>query len=157
MIEHDVGYPTRVTTERPNGTVRVQHLNADESRTHQSFKDEVDVNKIIKRHRDTRVPLPSSNLNYADVSEITDYRDALDTMQRVGAIFAGLPAATRSYFKNDVALFLDYANANTPETVDQLVHGPPSPPATAEPAAPSPPATAEPAAAEAPAAPEEPA
>lgn len=104
---------------------RLCTVNNGESKTHQSFKDEQDVNKIIQRHRDLRIPLPSANLNYADISEITDYRDALDSIKRVQGIFEALPSASRAYFDNDVARFLDYARANTPDVVDALVKGPP--------------------------------
>lgn len=105
---------------------RLVTVNNKPSATHQSFKDEQDVNKIVQRHRDLRIPLPSANLNYADISEITDYRDALDSVMRVQGIFDSLPSSSRSYFDNDVANFLDYARANTPDVVDALVKGPPA-------------------------------
>ncbi len=125
LLVHDVDNPTRLTTVRPNGRLRVQHVNLEEERTHQSFKDEVDVNKILKRHRDQRLPLPSTDLTYADVSGLTDYRDALDNVAKVRDLFMTLPATSRAYFMNDPASFLDWSFEHTPEEVDALVHGPP--------------------------------
>jgi hypothetical protein len=119
---------TQLVTERPNGTRRVQHVNEQPSETHQSFKDSVDINNIIKRHRDTRQPLPSVQLNYADVSHIGDYRDALDTVDRVSDLFMTLPAMSRAYFENDVGTFLDYAANNGPEELNALLDGPPTGP-----------------------------
>lgn len=128
MKEHDEGFPTRLTTKRKNGSNRVQHVNVGESKTHQSFKDEVDVTKIVTRHRDTRLPLPSTGLVYADVSELTDYRDALDNVKAVEGIFMKLPSASRAYFDNDPARFLDWTFQNDAESIDGLVRGPPKPP-----------------------------
>ena len=115
-------------TTRKNGHIRVQEMNDEPSLTHQSFKDEVDVNQIVTRHQDTRAPLPSPQLVYQDVSELTDYRDALDNVMAVQSVFSKLPSASRSYFHNDAANFLDWTFEHTPEAVDALVHGPPSPP-----------------------------
>ncbi len=108
--------------------VRVSTTNLLEERTHQSFKGEVDINRIIKRHTDNRIPLPSVGMVYADVSELTDYREALDNVVKVRGVFEKLPSASRAYFDNDAALFLDWSLQNEPAVVDSLVHGPPQTP-----------------------------
>lgn len=108
-----------------SGRVRVPEVNEEPSRTHQSFKDEVDVNNIVKRHTDGRIPLPSVGMIYQDVSELTDYRDAIDNVKRVTEIFMSLPATSRAYFNHDAAAFLDWSFENDAAAVDALVHGPP--------------------------------
>lgn len=107
--------------------VPVQTMNELPEKTHQSFADEVDINRIIKRHTDARIPLPTVGLVYQDVSELTDYRDALDNVTKVRDIFMQLPASSRAYFDNDAAIFLDWTFDNPAELVDSLVHGPPVP------------------------------
>lgn len=111
-----------------SGRVRVPHVNEEPSLTHQSFKDEVDVNNILKRHFDARKPLPAVSLeHFADVSELTDYRDALENVRKVEGIFQTLPADTREFFRNDAAQFLDYTFEHGADKVNELVYGPPKP------------------------------
>ncbi len=117
--------------------VRVQHENLEESRTHQSFRKEVNINNIVKRHVDQRIPLPTAGLVYSDVSGLTDYREALDNVQKVTKVFNRLPASSRGYFNNDAAEFLDWSLQNDAETVDGLIHGPPTPAPEASPPPPT--------------------
>lgn len=125
-----------------SGRVRVQTgEDPGKSRTHQSFKKEVDINNIVKRHTDQRIPLPSAGLVYADVSELTDYREALDNVTLVRKVFDRLPSSSRAYFDNDAAIFLDWSFENEAETVDALMQGPPMPPQEAPPAPPAVPET----------------
>ena len=127
-----------------SGRVRVQTENSDKSKTHQSFKDEVDVNQIVKRHRSSGVPLPTKGLIYQDVYNLSDYRQALDNVKHIGEIFMSLPAASRAYFDHDPATFLDWTFENDADTVDSLVHGPPTQPEPAPAAEPAAAASAEP-------------
>ncbi len=120
-----------------SGRVRVQEHNDEPSRTHQSFVGGADINNIIKRHSDGRIPLPSVGLVYEDVSELTDYRDALDNVSKVQDIFMKLPATSRAFFNNDAAVFLDWSMENDAEAVDSLVHGPPAKPTQEVPVAPA--------------------
>lgn len=89
---------------RPNvGT----YCTTEEGKTRQSEADQADINKILKR-LDLR-ELTSSQREgiYADVSGITNFRDAMEKVERGKEAFMSLKANVRSAFDNDVALFLD--------------------------------------------------
>lgn len=91
--------------------------------TKQSFKAETDVNNIIKRfdrdgvlsHIREGAPL------YLDVSDMPDYRTALDTVNAIDDNFMELPAALRLQFDNDPAQWLDFVNSATREEIRDAV------------------------------------
>lgn len=82
----------------------------EEGRTKQSFKDEVDINKIMKKverggmitHLNAREPF------YGDVSGITGYQDALLVVNEAQELFSGLSAQIRKRFRNDPAEFIAF-------------------------------------------------
>lgn len=84
----------------------------DVSLTKQSFKSECDINVIIRRarsgadvsHVNARVPI------YADVSDVPDYRSALDVINRANGLFMSLDADVRLYFGNDPSRFVDFVS-----------------------------------------------
>lgn len=99
---------------------RVHPATGGESRTHQSFKEQCDVNAIVSRFKKTGVistlnPRPA---RFADVSQFTDYRDVVHEMMRAERIFMQLPASVRGRFGHDAAAFLEFAA--DPGNVDEL-------------------------------------
>lgn len=94
----------------PNGRVRVRTVNTLDSRTQQQFKDECDINNIIKKYTQTGeiTHLARSKGVYADVSEITDYNDAVLKVMKADAAFMTLDASIRARFSNDPAQFLAF-------------------------------------------------
>lgn len=124
-----------------SGRIRVQHKNDEKSLTQQSHKDSVNVNNIVRRHREGGRPLPIiKDLVYADVSGLSDYREALDNVMKVQGVFMSLPSSSRAFFENDAAKFLDWTFEPdvTPEMVDALQIGPPQVPVPEAPPAPVP-------------------
>lgn len=99
-------------TERPNGSLRVRRVNDDEEVTKQSFRDECDINRIVKQYQMTGVVrhLNLAAAQYADVSGLTDYADALQMVRRAEELFMELPAKARKIFNHDPAQFLDAAH-----------------------------------------------
>lgn len=95
------------------------------SRTKQAFKDECDVNLIMKRFkRDVGVDYLSRfhgyvDGNYGDFTNVSDYRSALDQVSHANDVFMALPSSVRAEFRNDPAYFLDFVN--DPKNVDRLV------------------------------------
>lgn len=87
----------------------------------QSERDQADVNKIVQRFATTGVLPPGSGPGmYADVSRMSDYREALEMVREADRTFMTLPAGTRAKFNNDPAEFLDFvANADEAEMVDK--------------------------------------
>ena len=85
----------------------------DSSLTHQSFKDECDVNKIIENldasgflsERAAR-PYPPE----FDASEVPDYHEAMNQVAYANQAFMALPAHVREEFAHDPARFVKYAS-----------------------------------------------
>lgn len=80
-----------------------------ESVAKQSFRDEVDINQIVARARAGQAVahVARGTPMYMDVSEVGDYKGALDMIRNADAFFQALPAKVRAEFANDPALFLD--------------------------------------------------
>jgi len=116
------------------------------SLTKQSFRDECDINNILRKFNVTgQLPAGSVQPQYGDFSGITDYQSALNAVMAAQDSFLALPAKIRSRFDNDPALFVEFASdeANkdemramgliSQETVQAVVSSP-SEPVLGEPA-----------------------
>lgn len=90
-------------------------------RTHQSFKDECDINQIVRKSQaNGRLPdLIKTNPKYGDFSEPLTYQESLNVVIHANDQFANLTAQTRKKFNNDPAQFLEFA-AN-PENLPEMV------------------------------------
>ncbi len=76
----------------------------------QSFKDECDVNSILARYAKTGLltPVVSRPGIFVDVSEVGDYRTAIENVRSAEALFMEIPSGIRAEFDNDPAKFLDF-------------------------------------------------
>lgn len=105
---------------------RVQKHFFEPSRTKQSFKAECDINHIMKRFKKVAgVDIMERFQGYAggtygDFSEVTDYRTAIEQVNRANETFMALPAKVRARFSNDPAEFLDFVQnpVNSKEMVE---------------------------------------
>lgn len=78
-------------------------------RTHQSFKDECDINLIVARARNSvSIPINARVPRFLDCASIPDYRSALDTVRSAEQMFEGLSSEIRERFSNDPARLLDF-------------------------------------------------
>lgn len=77
-------------------------------RTKQSMREEADINFIVAKYQRTGMleHLARGVPQYADVSQVGDYRTALENARAAEAFFLGLPAKLRAAFGNDVAEYL---------------------------------------------------
>lgn len=114
--------------------------------TRESEKDACDINKIVARF-DVTGMLPQVPLEglYLDVSDVGDYREAVERVRVAERFFAQLPAAVRTQFDNDPAGFLDFSSdpANRGQLeewglVEKAQVPPVEPPAPPAPAGPNP-------------------
>ena len=82
----------------------------DVSLTHQSFKDECDINNIVRQFGVTgQVTVPEGREpTYGDFTGTNDYREALDIIREAENAFMELPSAIRERFKNDPAEFVEF-------------------------------------------------
>ncbi|QXP08137.1 MAG: internal scaffolding protein [Arizlama microvirus] len=104
-----------------NKRKRVQISFPKETRTHQSFKDECDINAIVKKANATgRLPdLIKQNPKYGDFSSPLSYHDAMNVVLHANEQFAALPSHVRQRFQNDAQQFLAFTAdpSNLPEMV----------------------------------------
>lgn len=102
-----------MTTEirKPYGPRRrVQVEIVGESLTKQSMKAECDINNILAKYKRTGVleHIAAGQPKYLDISEVGDYRTAIEQVRAVGEFFDGLPAEMRIKFNNDPVEFIDF-------------------------------------------------
>lgn len=84
----------------------------------QSMRDECDINMILARYAKTGLltPVVTRPPMFVDVSEVGDYRQAVQNVESAQNLFMELPATTRARFANDPAQFLDFATDPANET-----------------------------------------
>lgn len=93
-------------------------------RTDQSFRDECNINIIVKNFIRTGALPPhliqKKAAMFADVSEVGDLQDALQRVTQAREGFATLPAAIRDRFSNDPVQLLAFLEdpANRQEAID---------------------------------------
>lgn len=111
----------KIIEKLENGRVRVHESFPNPSLTQQHFKDECDINNIIKKYKTDG---EFTHLNrkkgvYADLSSATDYHEAMNTVIKAQDAFATLPSQTRSRFENDPSQLLAFINdeANYEEAI----------------------------------------
>jgi hypothetical protein len=92
----------------------------DESLTHQSFKDECDINIIVAKFGIGEIPIANRiPLESQDQDDYpTDFMTAQLMVNDAVRSFMSLPAQIRSRFENNAMAYADYA-AN-PENQDQM-------------------------------------
>jgi len=79
------------------------------SKTRQEFKDECDINNILRQYNNTGVitHLNRASPVYEDVTAF-DYQAAMDIVANARSSFDGLPSAIRTRFDNDPAQLLEF-------------------------------------------------
>lgn len=110
------------------------------SRTKQSFKDQVNVNKIVERHRQTGMiaHLNARTPFYGDVSNLAPYQDALNLVNQAHELFNAMSATVRERFSNDpsrmIAFLQDPRNREEAEKLGMVNKRPTEPDKPAKPA-----------------------
>lgn len=90
------------------------------SRTQQNFKDECDINVIMRKYSDLdTVPKGVRIPQYGDFSGVSDYHSAANALALARESFDAMPARVRAKFKNDPEAFVEFCSA--PENGDELV------------------------------------
>lgn len=141
----------KIITVRPNGTKRIQLANDIPALTDQSFKDDCDINSIMKRLRKTGhiSHMRHSPGTYADLTSITDLHTSIIQVQKAQEAFDTLPAQVRKRFHNDPSQLVDFLHDSAndeeaiqlglkyrPESTDPKQGAPLAKPAGAKPKAP---------------------
>lgn len=82
-----------------------------ESMTKQSFKDECDINNIMKRYEKDLLLEHVNRFQgrFGDFTGAVEYHEACNIVMRAEEMFMALPATVRARFENDPAAFLAFA------------------------------------------------
>ena len=100
-----------ITYDRDKNSDLAKLVFTSPSRTKQSFRDECDINNILRQFNVTgQLPSGSVQPQYGDFSGITDYQSALNAVMAAQDSFLQLPAKIRAKFDNDPALFVEFAS-----------------------------------------------
>ena len=83
----------------------------DLSLAQQQFKDECDINNILRQFNITG-QLPDAPLSprYGDFTGISDYKTALDRVMAADEEFMNLPADIRARFENEPSNLIEFLN-----------------------------------------------
>lgn len=90
-------------------------------RTKQEFKDECDLNVLMKRYERTGA-LPSARVGqpqYVDCTVFTDFQTAMEIVRGAESSFNALPSRVRREFDNDPRKFVEFAT--NPENADRMI------------------------------------
>jgi len=92
----------------------------DASLAQQHFKDECDINNILRQFNITGL-LPEAPLSprYGDFTGIGDYHTALNQVIAAEDEFMSLPATLRARFENDPAQLIEFLD--NPENKDEAI------------------------------------
>jgi len=89
--------------------MRVQKTFTKPSRTKQAFKDEVDINRIMKKYQKTGVlPVSQKSPLYGDFSSIPDFEAASNKLIQAQEAFDAQPAYLRKRFNNNPSELLAF-------------------------------------------------
>ena len=90
------------------------------SLTQQHFKDETDINNILRQFNITGL-LPESPLSprYGDFTGIVDYHSALNAVIAADSEFEALPAQSRARFNNNPEELINFLDK--PENLDEAI------------------------------------
>lgn len=84
---------------------------SDPSLAQQQFREESDINTIVKRFNLTGdLPSGVSAPVYGDFLAVTDYHTALNAVIAADGAFMALPAHIRARFNNDAGAFVDFCS-----------------------------------------------
>lgn len=103
-------------------TERVQLINTEKSRTHQSFENETNINSIMAKYEKTGL---ISHFNkhkgkYGNFIDAVDYHTAQNRIIEAQDAFYSLPSKVRAKFENAPEKFLEFAQ--NPDNLEEMVN-----------------------------------
>lgn len=78
-----------------------------ESRTHQSFAEECDINRLVERFGIGLGEVPEFQAFDVDFTQAGDFQSAMQELRAAQEAFNALPARMRAEFGNDAGAFVD--------------------------------------------------
>jgi phage internal scaffolding protein len=91
-----------------------------ESLTQQHFKDQCDINNIIRQYDRTGLitHVAKAKAFYGDFTLVNEYQDALNLVMEAQDTFGELPAEIRAQFENDPGAFFEFVS--NPQNADEM-------------------------------------
>lgn len=81
----------------------------EETRTQQHFKDECDINQIMKRFGVTgEVPMNIRPVLPEDYNDVFDFQSAMNTVRAAQEAFMKMPSGIRARFQNNPQIFTEF-------------------------------------------------
>ena len=82
-----------------------------EDLTQQSFKEDCDINTIVRRFGLTgQLPQDVRAPTYGDFTAVTDFHSAMNALREAQEAFMLMPAEVRERFRNDPGAFVDFCS-----------------------------------------------
>ena len=100
---------------KSNTRSRIQKQFKTQSRTVQSDRDSTDIKRLVN----TAPPFDPSQMTFADVTDIPDFRATQDRLADVYSRFAELPSEIREKFENEPANLVEFVQ--DPDNIDDAV------------------------------------
>lgn len=100
---------------------RVRKVFTKPSLTKQSFKEECDVNNILKKFAKTGLIDHVNRFagDYGNYTSVQDYQTSLNQIMSANEMFDSLPSKVRARFGNSPAEFLDFVG--NPENIQEMI------------------------------------
>lgn len=93
--------------------IKVRTHNYEPSRTQQQFKEQHDINNIMKKYQKAGIGynhLPAPSGAYGDFSKLKTYQESVQAALDANAAFMTLPSTIRKRFDNDPQALFDFLN-----------------------------------------------
>lgn len=113
----------KIITDSKTGKTKVITVNEEPTKTQQSYRDMVNINKIMKKYKETGMitHLNSKTGIYADLTSLPSYEESLQAVITAQNAFMDLPADLRSRFQNDPQQLISFlADVNNKEEAIKL-------------------------------------
>lgn len=79
----------------------------EEGKTEQHHEPSCNINTLMDKYQQgMEPPIPPDIVNYADVSQVTNYHDAVNLVAEAQELFDKLPSRLRNRFDNDMEKLL---------------------------------------------------
>ena len=100
----------KITERKANGSRKVQLNCVGASKTRASQQKETEINGIIRKfdRTGTLTHVTRSIPRFDDVTQLSDYKSALDQVLKAQQMFGELPSDLRAEFGNDPAKLIEY-------------------------------------------------
>lgn len=108
-MEVRTGFPFNYDADAASAATGLRCI--EPTMTQQQFREEVDINTILRRFRLTgEMPSDVRMPTYADFTDVYDFHTAANAVAQAREAFETMPANVRTRFHNDPGEFVDFCS-----------------------------------------------